>query len=434
MRLYRRARRELLLAAAVGLTGVGILGVLLHVRLSRRSAAVARAIEATARGEGIPSVPRRDEFSEVMAAAGRLGQALNESRERGSQAQHRLNALANFMDVGVLVLRGDRTIEYANATACELLGCPGSPECERVWATVRPRLDVALGGAVGTGAAAPIDVDLPIDGGVRRMRLEVHRAGDEAHEGYLVLVKDRDLLEAFETDLRLATQMRGLATAYGALAHEIKAPLGAMALNLELLDDTVRRESGDDAETRGRQQRYTTVLRQELERLNRSLLAVLSQTTALRDTRETLDVVGLVRDVATLLAPQAARQGVDVDSRLPAGPLWLTGHRDRLKQAFLNLAINALEAMPTGGRLSVEVAPQNGGVTVALHDTGPGIPADLLGKIFNMYYTTKDGGTGIGLHVARSVVEAHGGEIEVDTRPGAGTCFRVSLPADGRTE
>jgi len=79
------------------------------------------------------------------------------------------------------------------------------------------------------------------------------------------------------------------------------------------------------------------------------------------------------------------------------------------------------------------VEPQNGRVSVALRDTGPGIPAELLGKIFNMYYTTKDGGTGIGLHVARSVVEAHGGEIEVDTRPGAGTCFRVSLPVDRPT-
>jgi signal transduction histidine kinase len=433
VRLYRRARRELLLAAAVGLTGIGVLGVLLHVRLSRRSAAVARAIEATARGEGLPPAPRRDEFAEVMAAAGRLGRALSESRERSSQAQRRLNALATFMDSGVLLLRGDRTIEYANATACDLLECPGLMECEGVWETVRPQLDAALDGAVGAGTAARIDIDLPVDGATRRMRFDVHRAGDEAHEGYLVLVKDRDLIEAFETDLRLATQMRGLAGAYGALAHEIRAPLGAMALNLELLDDTVRRDTGDDADTRARQRRYTSVLRQELERLNRSLVAVLSQTTALRDARETLDVVGLIRDVATLLGPQAAHQRVEFDARLPAGPVWLSGHRDRLKQAFLNLATNALEAMPAGGRLSVEVEPQNGRVSVALRDTGPGIPADLLGKIFNMYYTTKDGGTGIGLHVARSVVEAHGGEIEVDTRPGAGTCFRVSLPVDRPT-
>jgi signal transduction histidine kinase len=162
-------------------------------------------------------------------------------------------------------------------------------------------------------------------------------------------------------------------------------------------------------------------------------VAVLSQTTALNDARETLDVVGLIRDVATLLGPQAAHQGVEFDARLPGSPLWLTGHRDRLKQAFLNLATNALEAMPTGGRLSVAVESQNGSVSVAVRDTGPGIPADILGKIFNMYYTTKDGGTGIGLHVARSVVEAHGGEIEVDTGPGAGTCFHISLPVGGPT-
>lgn len=427
--LYGRARRQILLAALVGLTCIGALGAVLHVQLSRRSAALARTLEATARGESVPALGRRDEFAQVIEAAGKLGRELNETRERRSQAQRRISALANFMDVGVLLLGADGTLEFANATARELLGASLAGALEQQWGDMRRVLaDVLDSLKQGKSATAYVDVDMPVNERTRQLRLEAFRPDPDEQGGYLVLVKDRELLEAFETDLRLATQMRGLARVYGALAHELKAPLGAMGLNLELLSEALSADPTDDPGIRARQQRYAGVLREELDRLNRSLVAVLNQTTSLTEARAPFDLRQLLQDLNTLLAPQAKQQHVAIEEQLPDTEVRLSGLRDRLKQALLNIATNALEAMPNGGCLGVSLQAGNGHATIAIRDSGPGISPEALAKIYSMYFSTKSGGTGIGLYVARSVVESHGGRIEVESVPGKGTCFTVSLP------
>lgn len=428
--LYRRARNRLLIAALGGLIGIAVLGVMLRIQLMRRSAALARTLEATARGEAVPSARRRDEFSQVLEAAGRLGRELMESRERSSQAQRRISALANFMDVGLLLLKADTSIEFANAVARQLLGANEPVELEARWTQLMPAFERALARVrSGEAATTRVDVEIPTDGRPRRLRLELHHASEDTHEGYLVLVKDRDLLDAFETDLRLATQMRSLARVYGALAHELKAPLGAMALNLELLSDaltTDEEESAPDLATR--RQRYATVLREELARLNRSLLAVLNQTTSLGEGRERFDLRELIQDLETLVGPQAKHQRVALDVRVPPTEVMLDAQRDRLKQAMLNITTNALEVMPDGGRMEIVLATENGHARITVRDSGPGIAPEIVEKIYSMYFTTKDGGTGIGLYVARSVVETLGGAIQVSSQPGAGTCFDVRLP------
>ena len=107
----------------------------------------------------------------------------------------------------------------------------------------------------------------------------------------------------------------------------------------------------------------------------------------------------------------------------------MRGYPDRLRQAFLNVAVNALEAMPRGGRLIVEARPDGTRASVALRDNGPGIPPEALPHLFDPDFSTKDGGSGIGLHVARALVELHGGEIRVESEPGHGTDVRVPSPS-----
>ena len=427
--MYRRARRQVFWAAMIGVACIVALGAALHVQLSRRGAALARTLEATARGETVPPRARRDEFSQVIEAAGKLGKELSETRERRSQVQRQMSALANFMDVGVLLLAADRTLEFANATARELLGGGAPGAFEERWDAMKDSFDEVPDPAIHGGPTSThVDIDVPVDGRARSLRLELYRPEPDEQGGYLVLVKDRDLLEALETDLRLATQMRGLARVYGALAHELKAPLGAMGLNLELLSDALEVDANADPTVRARQKRYADVLREELGRLNRSLVAVLNQTTSLAETREPFDLRQLIHDLEALLAPQAKQQHVTLDVQLPEREIRLAGHRDRLKQALLNIATNGLEAMPDGGQMGMRLESDDGRATVVIRDSGPGIPPELLGKIYSMYFTTKNGGTGIGLYVARSVVESHGGTIHVDSQPGNGTCFTVSLP------
>lgn len=426
--LYRRAWRQVAVAALIGLSGIAALGFLLHTQLARRGAALARTLEATARGEPLPGHALRDEFSQALEAAGRLGRELSDTRERSSQAQRRVSALANFMDVGVLLLAADRRLEFANAAARSLLGSENAGDLEQRWNSLTPLLDDVLDRtAQSPTGSARADLIVPVNAGSRHLRFELHRPEDDEHGGYLVLVKDRELLDAFETDLRLASQMRGLARVYGALAHELKAPLGAMALNLEMLNDALQTDEGDPA-VRDRQQRYAEVLRDELARLNRSLVSVLSQTTSISDTQEPFDLRELIRDLEALLAPQAKQQRVALDVQLPGQEVRLVGHRDRLKQALLNIASNGLEAMPQGGRMDVALDRCNGSAMITIRDSGTGIAPELLGNIFSMYFTTKTGGSGIGLYVARSVVESHDGSIQVDSTRGKGTCFSITLP------
>jgi signal transduction histidine kinase len=155
---------------------------------------------------------------------------------------------------------------------------------------------------------------------------------------------------------------------------------------------------------------------------------MLTHTIPAPDSQQRFDLRDLVRELGTLLAPQGRRQGVEVSTGLPPDVVPLVGYRDRLKQAFLNIAVNALEAMPKGGRMRIEMERCQDRVRVTVRDTGPGIPAELLARIYESDFTTKGGGSGIGLYVARAVVELHGGSIEAHSNVGRGTDVQVDLP------
>jgi signal transduction histidine kinase len=143
---------------------------------------------------------------------------------------------------------------------------------------------------------------------------------------------------------------------------------------------------------------------------------------------ETFDLTGSLADLAALLGPQARRQAVDLVARLPDEQMPVHGYPDRLRQAFLNVAVNALEAMPRGGRLTLSARRDGARARVALRDDGPGIPPEALPRVYDPDFSTKEGGSGVGLHVARALVELHGGEIRVESAPGGGTCVRVAVP------
>jgi two-component system, sporulation sensor kinase D len=206
---------------------------------------------------------------------------------------------------------------------------------------------------------------------------------------------------------------------YRTAAHELRAPLAAMMVNLDLLQDGL----ADD-----RQERYVGVVREELVRLNRSLAAMLSQTIPPSEARQRFDLKALVQELGALLAPQARRQQVEVLLDLPAEEAPLVGARDRLKQALLNVAVNALEAMPKGGQMRMELAMEGARARVAISDTGRGIPAELLERIYESDFTTKGNGSGIGLYVARTLVHFHGGTIQAHSGEGRGTRVEVVLP------
>jgi signal transduction histidine kinase len=334
-------------------------------------------------------------------------------------------ALSRLMNIGLLVLDQEAALAFANPLAVELLGADDLGALKARWPALSEELGLFAGKLRGDGVPVRLTAETPSGS----LRLEAYCLDEEACTGYLVLIKDRRAVDVLETDLLLASQMRSVPHLYRVLAHDLKAPLNAMQLTLELLGDPLSGPA--DAARESKRQRHLSVLRDEMRRLDRTLQTMLGENEPVGSTSKTFDFRDVVRDVAALLTPQARRQRVAVDLRVPEQAVQVTGVRDRLKQAFLNVAINALEAMPAGGRLGLALCRDGDDAVIECRDTGPGIGPELLDEVYQLYYTTKMSGSGVGLYVARLVAESHGGEIRVDSRPGQGTAVALRLPAPG---
>jgi signal transduction histidine kinase len=144
---------------------------------------------------------------------------------------------------------------------------------------------------------------------------------------------------------------------------------------------------------------------------------------------ESVQVASLLEDVARVIEPDAARTGVTVRVECAPHTPPINGDPGMLRQVFMNLALNACQAMPNGGTLRMKCQPLSGGrVEATVEDTGQGIAPEHLDRIFDLYFTTKQKGSGIGLSMVYRIVQMHDGDIEVQSTPGAGTRFRLLLP------
>ncbi len=428
--MNRRVWDGLFFAAILGLVCITGLGFALHVQLSRRGRTLARTLEAAIRGETPRVAPELDEFSQAIEAAGRVGLEISRARSRSAEERGRFATLGQILNVGVLLLDAEGQLEFASRRARELFGCGSDEDLARVLEAMRPSLARGLQSPPPAGReGVRIDVE-PLgreDGG--RLRLEIHPLEQGEGRSRLVLVRDRATIHALETDLRLASQLKGLARLYLSVVHDIRAPLAAVVAHLELLRGTFEgsatARNGVDDRRRG----YLAVADQELQRLRRSLDGLLNHTALPRDDLEELDLRHLVVELEHLLRPQCERQKVALAVRVPDDPVRVLGTRDALKQALVNVGINALEAMPHGGALDLRLERLDSRATISVADSGPGIAPEMQERIFAMHFTTKRSGTGIGLYVARAVVESNGGEIRLGSEVGRGATFQIDLPA-----
>jgi signal transduction histidine kinase len=219
--------------------------------------------------------------------------------------------------------------------------------------------------------------------------------------------------------------MRSLSGLFHGLVHDLKSPINSLVVNLELLKASV--SETPDIE---RQRRYVRILDEELMRLNRSAERLLPAAGPPQEERGRFDLRDLVEQVSELLSTTARHQSVKYQLDLPAegGRVSIEGYRDHVKQAFLALAVNALEAMPKGGRLEIRLNADAGEAVLTVSDTGEGIPDEVAERIYEPYVSTKDRHEGIGLYVARSVVESTNGTIRHEGLPDGGSRFTLSLP------
>ncbi|WP_441290609.1 ATP-binding protein [Sorangium sp. KYC3313] len=219
------------------------------------------------------------------------------------------------------------------------------------------------------------------------------------------------------------------------VTHEIRNPLSSIGLNLELLEEEVARASAADTPDAAlrpvmkESAQLVTAIRAEVDRLSRIAEQYLSVARRPRPRLEPERVDDLVQELVAFVRPELDRAGVAVRVEVEeAGPEILLDE-SQIRQALLNLLRNAREAMPKGGEIVVSVSFSSGAATIAVDDTGPGVPEELRASIFDPFFTTKQRGTGLGLAVTRDIIEAHGGTISCEPREAGGTRFRIALPA-----
>jgi len=231
--------------------------------------------------------------------------------------------------------------------------------------------------------------------------------------------------KGLRANLAAQERLTELSQLAGGLAHEIKNPLSTINVNLRLLAEDIQRHEDDEHR---RWLRRLVGVQTEADRLKATLDDFQRLAGKVELSCQRADLRTVVDEVVAFFAPQAEADHVILRSRLPDDPVICNIDVNLIKQALLNLLLNAVQAITDGGELIVHVTCRDGLANLEVIDTGPGLSPDDVEKIFHVYYSTKKGGTGLGLPATRRIVREHGGTMRVDSELGQGTRFTICLP------
>jgi two-component system, NtrC family, sensor histidine kinase HydH len=315
-------------------------------------------------------------------------------------------------------------ITTANPRACQLLALPQAELEGRSFADVFRRTSLTLDPVLASGL--PLEERevewLPSSGEGVPLAVSVSPLTGEQGEvlGAVVLLRDLRTLKALQQRVERTERLAALGRLAAGVAHEIRNPLGAIRGLVQYFQAAWKEHS--------EQRVYLDVIIREVDRLNRVVSDLVEFARPRELQREPHALVDIVRHAVTLVQSDVRTKGIhivqDLDEMLP--PLLVD--RDLVLQALLNILLNALEAMEAGGVLRIHLTDSAAWVELAIQDTGRGIPPDQLERVFDPFFTTKPQGTGLGLAIAHSVIQAHDGEIVIDSPPGQGTTVTMRLP------
>lgn len=367
--------------------------------------------------------------------------ALRRERDRLEQ---RYRALVDAADVLVVGLDEEGRAALVNPKVVALTGAAPAEAalrsfCDRwIVAAHRPAFREAVAAVAAAGGPRELEASLigaaRASGGAEagpriiRWHLSSEAAGRGLVFGIGVDVTERRALERRAANAEALSTMGTLALG---LAHEIRNPLNAAVLQLTLLAREIERarfreeDEGKRASMRDRAQ----IVRGEIQRLGRLLTEFLELARPRGLAREPLALDELLDAVVELHREEAAQRGVAIRRAPSETPARALGDREKLRQVFVNLLVNAIEATPEGGAIELSARVERGRASVEIRDTGPGIAEEDLPRLFDPFFTTKPGGTGLGLSIVRKILEQHGGAIELRSRVGEGTTTIVELPA-----
>ncbi|MBN1193531.1 MAG: PAS domain-containing protein [Coriobacteriia bacterium] len=370
--------------------------------------------------------------ADLRQVSQQLEEAYSTLEERAIQLvniQDYTQAILRSITAGVLTVGPDGSVTTVNLAAERMMGMQEADMVPR-------RLDALFldDGGIELG------VQRILSGSIPKLALEVQavtETGRSLHAkvamsrmrdvegcvlGVVVTLEDVSEVRALTNQLIRADRLAAMGELTAGVAHEVRNPLGIIRASVQLVEDS----NSDPV----RVQSATRVIKQEIDRLDKVIKALLDFGRPSAPTLRPVKVQDIVADVvmlATQFAVQAEAQIV-VEYAQDVSPV--IADADQLKQVFVNLVSNAVQAMESpGGTISLRVWEEDASVFVSIADTGPGMDPEALGKVFDPFFSTKEGGTGLGLTIVHRIIDQHGGRIEVSSTIGEGTTFTVVLPA-----
>lgn len=454
------ALRPALVTALSALTVAIVAATFLSGLLLRPIHVISSGLSRLGRGEfGVMlDLPQRDEFGELGTFFNALSAQLSADRGQPASQQVKLESVVEHLEDAVAIFNPDGELLFANPAmkatlppdalgrALDDLLPPAHPYRSLVEET---RTSGVSRGPTAAMIAPPAPDGQPLaeeTGGERLIVTHAIRDLDARLVGVMLVARNLQYLSRVQSTVNYSQKLVALGRLSAGVAHEVKNPLNAMTIHLELLKQKLLAGgSAGTATAEGAQApggpggvavtsaggalAHVEIIAAEIRRLDEVLQGFLKFTRPEELKLQPIAVSQLIEDVVRVIEPEASAAGVEIKIEGATSAPDINGDPAMLQQALRNLALNACQAMPGGGTLRLAAAPAPGRrVTLTVQDTGAGIKAEFLSRIFDLYFTTKPQGSGIGLSMVYRTVQLHDGEIEVESIEGRGTTFRLRLP------
>ena len=392
--------------------------------------AISRNLDSVSLGESdalYTDESEHDELGLVTLKIANLGRQMRDSREIFSALKDNVDQLMAKLQDGLMLFTRDFRVVLVSAPVERFLG---QPRGELLGRSVKDVFfpDSALGVTVLEAFArkTPLSQREFVAAAGRRVQVSLDFIPESVQEkntqiGALLIMRDAESVRRIGDEIEMSRRLSASGRVTGGVAHEVKNPINAIVLHLQLLQNKLAEL---DPDTR----RHMDIIGNEIHRLDRVVQTLVDFMRARDLHLMEIDLRRLLDDVTLLAAPDAEQHGVNITRRMPGEPLPVKADLDFMKQALLNVVLNGIQAMPQGGELTIAAHRDENSVIVEISDRGTGIPQAVQDKIFELYFTTKKDGNGIGLAQTYQILQWHYGSVDFESIEGEGTTFRFRLP------
>ena len=365
-----------------------------------------------------------DEYGLVTLKIANLGRQIRDSREIFSALKDNVDQLMSNLQECLMLFARDSRVVLVSAPVEAFLA---RPSAELLGRTVHQLFD--RDSLLGTALLEAFERRRPFSqrefeaAGGKHVQVSLDFVQERNSQiGALLIMRDTESVRRIGDEIEMSRRLSASGRLTRGVAHEVKNPINAIVLHLQLLRNKLAQQEPDT-------RRHMDIIDTEIRRLDR-VVQTLVDFTRPRDLHlEEVDLRRLMEDVAQLAAPDAEQHGVTLQRHMPEQRLSIKVDIDLMKQALLNVVINGVQAMPQGGLLTISARRENNAVVAEIRDEGGGIPQDMHDKIFELYFTTKKDGSGIGLAQTYQILQWHYGSVDFESTEGTGTIFRFHIPA-----